>query len=77
MPGQEMPGHASLPRGGQPLAQSGLLLQSTHPCSGNPRGQTWSWSMLFLSSHFPTINPHFTFHCFGWIKKFHLAFLVV
>ena len=33
--------------------------------------------VLFLPSHFPTINPHFTFHCLGWIKKFDLAFLVV
>jgi hypothetical protein len=34
-------------------------------------------SVLFLSSHFPTINPHFKCHCFGWIEKSNLAFLVV
>ena len=49
-----------------------------HPWLWKPEeADLLSQSVLFLLSHFPTINPHFRFHCLGWIKKFNLAFLVV
>ena len=49
-----------------------------HPRLWEPEeADVLSQLVLFLPSHFPTINPHFKFHCLGWIKKFDLAFLVV
>lgn len=58
MPGQEMLGNASLPKGGRPLAKHGLFPQSAHPRSGDQRGRlvelVRTMFIQSLSSHKPT-----------------------
>lgn len=58
MPGPEMLGNASLPKGGRPLAKHGLFPKSTHPRSGSQGGRlvelVHAMFIQSLSSHKPT-----------------------